>query len=82
MIKKKPDLTAPAVKERSFDLFPLPLAPSKCAEVVVITHKYTYRGIILAYAKQDGVVKRVLVEHDSMFRGSRWESVHDVFEVE
>jgi hypothetical protein len=76
-----------AKKERS-DLWgdEWPVAPSKVVPVVVITVKYTYHGVILAYGKQDGLVKRVLISPDDKglfgLAGDRWESVHDVFEVE
>jgi hypothetical protein len=64
------------------DIFTPPAAPDKCSDVVVITHKYTYQGVCRGHAKQRGVTKYVLVESNSVFRGTNWESVHDVFEVE
>jgi ABC-type branched-subunit amino acid transport system substrate-binding protein len=74
-----------AKKNKTFDPFlrqEVTEAPSKCADVVVITPKYTYQGKLIAYGKQDGIVKRVLVDSNSFLRGAQWESVHDVFEVE
>jgi hypothetical protein len=67
---------------QGLDIFTPPAAPDKCSDVVVITHKYTYQGVVRGYAKQDDVVKYVLIESNSVFRGTNWESVHDVFEVE
>ena len=83
---KKKDLSdwpiPPLPKDKTFDFHTYTTAPEKCSPVVVINHKYTYQGTILGHAKQDDVVKYVLVDSRTLWRGVRWESVHDVFEVE
>jgi hypothetical protein len=73
----------PKKKEKTFAPFELIVtAPDISKNVVVITHKYNYQGIIVAHGLQDGVVKKVLVDSHTLWRGQQWESVHDVFEVE
>lgn len=69
-------------KEHAFNISTYASAPEKCANVVVINHKYTYQGIVRGHAKQDGLVKHILVDSQTLWRGHTWESVHDVFEVD
>ena len=63
------------------DIFTPPSPPDKCANVVVIKHNDTYRGVVRGHAKQNGVIRYVLVDPGS-WSTDQWESVHDVFEVE